>query len=135
MKASRNDIETTSSCPVCHATFVPVRRQRYDTPACRQAAWRARNSTTDLAAAQPAALPTGSRRKRTVYECTECDQRYLGQQWCDDCVRPCVRVGLGGLCTSCEEPVVVDELLNAHDDDLTAQSRENTPSTKPGAVQ
>ncbi len=80
------------------------------------------------------ALQTRSRREHTVYACTECDQRYLGQQWCGDCTRPCTRVGVGGLCTSCDEPVVVDELLNPHNDDLTATSRENAVSINPGAV-
>lgn len=121
---SRNDNETTSTCPLCHASFTPVRRQRYCTPACRQAAWRGRSTSAELTAARIPALQTGSRREHTVYACTACDQRYLGQQWCEDCTRPCERVGVGGLCTSCDEPVVIDELLNVHNDDLTA--------TKPG---
>lgn len=130
MSPPRNDNETsTRTCPVCATAFVPVRRQRYDTPACRQAAWRARRTS---AALTTAALPvTGDRyqRTRTVYACTECDQRYLGQQWCPDCTRPCVRVGLGGLCPCCDEPVTVDDLLDLPDNQLTAPSRENTAST------
>jgi hypothetical protein len=40
MAPSRNDIrnDNPATCPVCAATFTPIRRQRYCTPACRQAA-------------------------------------------------------------------------------------------------
>ena len=48
---NRNDINsdghtTTIPCPFCHSAFTPIRRQRYCTPACRQAAWRARHHPT-----------------------------------------------------------------------------------------
>lgn len=133
MSPSRNDSETTPPCPICHTRFVAVGRQTYCSAACRQAAWRARHNSAGSAWTMPD-LPMRSRREVTVYACTDCDQRHLGEQWCQDCVRPCIRVGIGGLCPGCDEPVVVDELLNLHNDDLTAQSRENTTSTKPGAV-
>ncbi len=87
---SRNDVETTSpegvnSCPICQTTFARVRRQRYCSPACRQAAWRSRRDT--VPAQFPAVIPAGRSRRRdvTVYRCGECDERYLGQQWCPDC--------------------------------------------------
>jgi hypothetical protein len=66
MAPSRNDIrnDNTATCPVCAATFTPTRRQRYRTPACRQAAWRARHPHP-----RPAiVLPAGTRRRDiTVY--------------------------------------------------------------------
>ena len=96
----RNDIATTSACPVCATAFIPVRRPRYCTPACRQAAWRARHPDP-----RPAVVaPTTHRRSITVYQCPECDTRQLGQQWCHDCNRPGLRVDLGGLCPHCDEP-------------------------------
>jgi hypothetical protein len=118
MAPSRNDIETTTAavCPVCHTGFVPVRRQRYCSPACRQAAWRVRAAGAERKAAATAVPTDGGRREHTVYACTDCEQRYLGQQWCDDCARPCIRLGLGGLCTSCEEPITIDELLDRAQD-------------------
>ena len=132
MSPSRDEDETTSTCPVCATGFSPTRRQRYCTPACRQRAFRARRPSAPLAL--PALPPR--RREATVYACTECEQRYLGQQWCHDCHRPCTRVGLGGSCPHCEEPVAVDDLLPAHHDHLNGhQAGENTASTKPGAVQ
>lgn len=100
------------ACPVCSTGFTPIRRQRFCSPSCRQAAWRARQPapTTD-----PAPAPTGHRSNRrsiTVYTCPECETRYLAEQWCPDCNHPCRRVGTGGLCPCCEEPVTVDELLD-----------------------
>jgi len=110
MTAVRDDNETTSvpaaRCPVCHAAFRRVRRQTYCSPACKQIAWRARTQPT-----RPPASPVGRRRDHTVYQCGECDARYLGEQWCPDCARPCRSLGPGGLCGHCQEPLTVEELL------------------------
>jgi len=104
-------------CPVCGTTFTLVRRQAYCTHACRQAAWRAPQPGTSDGAVASVAVPAGrSRRDVTVYACTDCEQRYLGLQWCPDCQRPCTRVGLGGHRPDCGEPLTVDELLNTGDD-------------------
>jgi hypothetical protein len=101
----RDDIETTSPdvCPVCGARFHRVRRQLYCSAACKQQAWR-RTSRTD-----PESLPP-PRRDHTIYQCRGCDERYLGQQWCPECVRPCRRLGPGGEC-GCGELLTVAELL------------------------
>ncbi|MGI8682348.1 MAG: hypothetical protein ACR2JO_09550 [Mycobacteriales bacterium] len=110
-RRSRDDNETTTdprqrSCPVCAAPFIPIKRQLYDTNACRQIAYRRRTAT------QPApVVPTGRRRASTVYLCTDCETRYLGEQWCAECNRPCRRVGLGGECAHCGDLLTVDELL------------------------
>jgi hypothetical protein len=111
MPPSRNDIETTSACPVCAAAFTPIRRQRYCTPACRQAARRARHRDP-----RPAVVvaPTTHRPPITVYQCPACDTRQLGQQWCHDCHRPRMRVDLGGLCPHCDEPVAISDILDQH---------------------
>lgn len=108
---SRNDPETLA-CPVCTAVFAPVGRQRYCSPACRQAGWRARHS---MPATAPVVVPAGaSRRTITVYECLECDSRFLGQQWCFDCNRPCVRIDIGGLCPHCDEPITISDITDQH---------------------
>jgi len=106
----RNDNETTTRCPVCRTPFTPIRRQRYCSPACRQAAWRARHNPDP--SNQPAVLvpPRTPRRDITVYECPTCDTRTLGQQWCQDCTRPCQRIGAGGTCPHCDEPVAISDL-------------------------
>ncbi len=101
--------ETTSppaaaACPVCNTAFTRVRRQRYCTPACRQAAWRARGTASELEASRPAE-PRRGPWQVGVYACPECEAHYLAQQWCEDCNRPCLRVGYGGSCPSCNEPL------------------------------
>jgi hypothetical protein len=58
----------------------------------------------------PAALPRGS---VTVYECDGCGARAVGGQRCAECGRFMRRVGLGGACPHCDEPVAVVELLGA----------------------
>lgn len=113
MNAARNDIETTtgpSGCPVCGTGFTRSRRQRYCSPACRQAAWRARHQR-EPAMPGPNVAPIRRRREITVYACTDCEQRYYGEQWCPDCQRPCRRIDIGGLCPHCEEPVTITDLL------------------------
>ena len=55
--------------------------------ACRQAAWRRRRAAPRPA--QPAKIDT-------VYECPQCQTRYLGVQRCEDCNTWCRRLGAGG---------------------------------------
>ena len=47
-----------------------------------------------------------------VYQCPSCDNRYLGDQYCADCGRFCRRIGAGGLCPACDEPVAITDLLD-----------------------
>ena len=120
MTPSRNDNETTSvrpaaACPVCGTAFSPVRRQRFCSSACRQAAWRTRHTATVLEERRPE-TPRRGRRQISVYACPDCEQRYLGVQWCEDCVRPCTLLGVGGLSPCCDEPITIDELLAQHED-------------------
>jgi hypothetical protein len=117
MHPSRDDIRNdnpapsdTRTCPACHSAFTPIRRQRYCTPACRQAAWRTRHPIPAPKPSTTTAAPT-TRRHTTVYQCTECDTRYLGQQWCHDCNKPCIRLGTGGSCPHCDEPVTITDLI------------------------
>jgi hypothetical protein len=100
----RND-GVTITCPRCRRPFVPVGRQRYCSAACRQAAWRGRRPTPAPVVADRAPRP------RTVYVCPSCDARYLGEQRCADCGVFCRRVGPGGPCPHCDEPVAISDLL------------------------
>jgi len=52
------------------------------------------------------------RRDVTIYACPTCETRYYGEQWCHDCNQPCTRVGLGGLCPHCDEPVALTDLID-----------------------
>jgi hypothetical protein len=105
---SRND-GVTITCPVCRGRFVPVGRQRVCSPACRQAAYRRRHAAADAPLVVP---PHRSRRNETVYECPSCETRYLGNQRCSECGVFCRRVGAGGLCPECGEPVAITDLLD-----------------------
>jgi hypothetical protein len=103
---SRND---TAACPACGQPFSLAGRRRWCSDACRQAAWRRRHTTAPATGGPLPPAPAA--RQRTVYQCSECDQRYLGEQWCPDCNRPCHKIGPGGHCPSCDEPVAVSDLI------------------------
>jgi len=108
--ASRNDGRNDrGACPACGQLFTRVGRRRWCSDACRQAAWRRRRSALAAAADLPA-LPRPA-REHTVYECPDCQARYLGWQRCDDCGVFCRRVGPGGECPACGEAVAVSDLL------------------------
>jgi predicted amidophosphoribosyltransferase len=98
-------------CPVCWTPFTRVGRQRYCTQACRKTAWTRRHTTT-VAAPAPVVPPGIRRRDVTIYECPTCETRYHGEQWCHDCNQPCTRVGLGGLCPHCDQPVATTDLID-----------------------
>ena len=101
---SRNDA-VTIACPCCARPFVPTGRRRFCSDACRQAAWRRRHPL----AVPP--IPDRSPRPTTVYVCPTCDARFLGEQRCPDCNTFARRLGPGGPCPHCDEPVAVTDLL------------------------
>jgi hypothetical protein len=117
----RNDIDdagpaattaATIACPFCQNAFTPIRRQKYCTPARRQAAWRARHHPTP---APPVILPPRTQRRQiTIYECPGCSTRSLGTQWCPDCNQPALRIDYGGLCPHCDQPVAISDLTDQH---------------------
>lgn len=98
------------ACPVCWTTFRPVGRRRFCCDNCRKTAWARRQAHTSRPV-EPIP-PPGRRRDSTVYACPTCDTRYFGEQWCHDCNQPCTRVGIGGLCPHCDEPVAFTDLLD-----------------------
>jgi len=103
---SRND-GVTMDCPVCGTPFEPAGRQRWCSPACRQAAYRRRHNTI----AQPPLPPSQHQREATVYECDTCGTRQLGDQRCPDCGLFGRRIGYGAMCPHCDEPVAIDDLI------------------------
>ena len=96
-------------CPVCNQSFTPNGRQRYCTDACKATAYRRRHHNQPTPIVVPANQP---RRPITVYECATCGIRALGQQRCNDCHTFMTRIGYGGHCPSCDEPITTNELLN-----------------------
>lgn len=120
----RDDPATTTPpdrCPVCQATFQRTGRQRFCSDTCRKTAWRRRHTP----APSPVVVVPASRRQRdvTIYACPDCQTRYLAQQWCFDCNQPCRRIGLGGACPHCDEPVAVTDLF---DTDTPTETRPQT---------
>ena len=91
------------ACAWCSSPFTRSGRPRFCSDACKQAHWRARHI--------PGALDTPVvRPDATIYECPSCDQRYLGLRRCPDCQLFCRRIGPGGLCPHCDEPVAHADL-------------------------
>jgi hypothetical protein len=104
----RND-GVTIRCPVCQRPFAPTGRQRVCSAACRQALFRRRQAAVAVPIVVP---PHRSRRAGTIYACPACEARYLGTQRCSECGVFCRRVGAGGLCPACGEPVAIADLLD-----------------------
>jgi predicted nucleic acid-binding Zn ribbon protein len=99
------------SCPICGAPFTPAGRRRYCSAACRQRAYLWRRAQAQSAPA-PLARPSGA---ASVYECPACPacgSRYLDEQRCPECNLFCRRIGLGGPCPHCDEPVAAADLLD-----------------------
>lgn len=51
-------------------------------------------------------------RGHTVYECPGCGERYLGQRRCEACGIFCSRIGPGGPCPHCAEPVAIQDITD-----------------------
>lgn len=103
----RND-GVTLACPICGQPFGPSGRRCHPPP-----------------------LPLGPSRvprPATVYECAGCGTRFLGQQRCPDCQQFCRRVGPGGLCPHCDEPVAVTDLFPVTVPPAPSATREPTGS-------
>lgn len=107
----RATIVVTMTCPTCGRPFEPTGRRRYCSDACRAAAYiyRRRRNAAKPALVLPEAQP---RRPITVYECDDCGARarVVGHQYCEDCRSFMRRVGFGGHCPACGEPVAITEL-------------------------
>jgi hypothetical protein len=101
-------------CLVC-PTSLPSRRARYCSDACKQRAYRLRR--IDVTATDAALLATELKRlgelvAHTIYECPGCGERFMAEQRCPDCHRFCRKLGLGGCCPDCQQPVLLAELLS-----------------------
>jgi hypothetical protein len=107
------DAPRERACPICQTAALPS-RARYCSDACKQRAYRLRRAVVmPIDRARLAAEP---RRRQalvahTVYECPTCETRLLGTQRCPDCHVFCRRLGLGGLCSHCDEPVLLADIL------------------------
>jgi rubrerythrin len=48
---------------------------------------------------------------QTVYVCGECGERCVGERRCPECGLWMQRLGPGGRCSECDQPVLIAELL------------------------
>jgi hypothetical protein len=67
--------------------------------------WR-RSFFGQLSVGEPRSSP------HTIYECSSCDVRYLGERRCSECNHFCRALGLGGACQDCEQPILLSDLLD-----------------------
>jgi len=104
------DDGATKLCPVCQHRFKAVGQAQYCSDGCRKKAWRLRHRTAAVPVVVPA--PGVPRRSLTVYACQACDTKALGVQRCEDCGAFMTRLGFGGECPCCSEPVAICELLD-----------------------
>ena len=109
-------VAVTITCPVCHNPFTPNGRRRFCSNACRAAAYRRRRDASQPPIVIPNSQP---RRPITIYECGTCGNRALGQQRCNDCSTFMTRIGIGGLCPSCDEPIAINDLLDQEETTTT----------------
>jgi hypothetical protein len=101
---SRDD-GVTMACLLCARPFITVGRRRFCSDACQAAAWRRRHAPPVVA------VPAATGRSMTVYACDACGDRAVGEQRWDECSTFMRRLGLGGACPSCDEPVTIAELI------------------------
>jgi ribosomal protein L32 len=64
----------------------------------------------------PAILRKQLQRQRllkthTVYECSSCGERFLGERRCPDCNLYARSVGLGGSCPDCDTIILLADFL------------------------
>jgi hypothetical protein len=95
-------------CPGCQHYFTAPGGRTHCTPACKTADWR-RQNTDRPAPHQDDDPPTD------VYECVRCERRYQLHQrtapYCA-CGSELRRLGIGGHCPCCNQPVAAIELLD-----------------------
>ena len=102
---------------MCERTFPVQGRGMYCGPTCRQRAFRLRRRQANqptLSHLTEKLRQAHHLSQQTVYECTLCSGRFLGERRCCDCNRTCRKLGLGGECSSCAEILTIADLLGVH---------------------
>jgi len=56
-------------------------------------------------------LPRRAYSLDVLYECGGCGERLLNERRCESCCRFTRRLGVALTCTSCDEPILLTELL------------------------
>ena len=92
-------------CQLCGNEY-EGRLRSYCDATCRQAAFRARRQQPVIPAP-----PRHAHRLDVLYECAGCGERLLNEQRCETCCRFARRLGVAVTCPSCDEPILLSELL------------------------
>ncbi len=119
----RDGPATAPGCPVCAAALHGRGDRRYRSAACRQAAHRRRR----IALPAPVRLPGRSRGEHTVYECAECGQRLVGEQWCPTPTPVSAHRTLGEPCPPAANPIAVTNIRSRPCTNLRPGSRGGIP--------
>ena len=100
-------VGVTAACGMCGRPLTSVGDKWYS-GACHHRAYRRRKQRPSSPLVLPAApLATD----HIIYQCPSCEERYLGLQRCPECQLFCRRIGPGGSCPHCDEPVACLDLL------------------------
>jgi hypothetical protein len=91
----------------------PSTRARYCTRACQQRSYRLRHQTPtpDLASVRKTLQHRKALVAHTIYECSGCGERFVGERRCDTCNLFARAIGVGGSCPECDSPVLLEDLL------------------------
>lgn len=103
----------SDGCPMCGGPL-PSTRARYCDDACKQRAFRLRHRATtnlDLAKVRHELRRRQALVAHTIYECSSCGERSLGERRCSECGLFRLAVGVGGLCPECDTPILLADLL------------------------
>ena len=88
-------------------------RAIYCSAACKQRRYRTRHASigrTEVGIPAPERVRP-DRVAHSVYECTNCSERFVGLRRCPDCNLFLRNLGFGGVCVHCDEPLLLTELL------------------------
>ena len=102
----------SSGCLVCGAALYS-RRARYCSRAHQQLAFRLRHQqpAPDLQQLRHELQRRRAVVAQTVYECSVCGQRSIGERRCAECQLFTRAIGLGGHCPECDMPLLLVDLL------------------------
>lgn len=97
-----------ATCPVCQGQFAGPGNKLFCSKLCRDTDYRRRKQSKS----RPINIQLARPRRVTVYQCDGCKQRSLDTQRCQGCGTCMRKVGLGGLCPHCDQPVTVVDVLD-----------------------
>jgi hypothetical protein len=100
-------------CLVCGAALASA-RAHYCSRAHQQRAFRLRHvqpTVLDEQRLRAELRRRGALVAHTVYECSVCGERLVGERRCPDCNLFGRAVGLGGRCAECDQPILLADLF------------------------